>query len=46
LEDVSIDGRMIIKYILKSERVNWIHVAQYRGKWLAPVTTIMDLQDP
>jgi phosphoribosyl-ATP pyrophosphohydrolase len=46
LEDLDIDGKIIINQILKKigcEGVEWIHLAQDRDQWQALVSTIMNL---
>jgi hypothetical protein len=45
LEDLDIDRRIILKWILGMEAMDWIHLAQDRDWWQAVVTMIMNLQD-
>jgi hypothetical protein len=46
-EDSDVDGRIILKWILKKrESVDWIQLAQDRGQWRATVYTIMNLRAP
>jgi hypothetical protein len=42
LGNLGVDGRIILKWILKEyESVHWIHLAQDRNQWRAPVNTVM-----
>jgi hypothetical protein len=43
LEDLDVDGRIILKWVLKSGRYEWIPLAQDRGKWQALVKAIRKL---
>ena len=43
MEDLDVDGRIILKWVLKSGRYEWIPLAQDRGKWQALVKTIRKL---
>jgi hypothetical protein len=46
LEDQGIDGRIILKYILKKtgwDGVDWLHLVQDRDQWQALVDTVMNL---
>jgi len=48
LEELSVDGRVILKCILKMkcEVIHWILVAQCKDHSLAVLNTIMNLQVP
>jgi hypothetical protein len=49
LEDVSVEGITILKYILKEigcEGVYWIDLAQHMDNWQALVETVMNLRVP
>jgi hypothetical protein len=41
LEDLNVNGRIILKIISQifDRDVNWIHMAQDRDRWRAPVNT-------
>jgi hypothetical protein len=47
LEDVDVDGTVILKYMLKEngcENVDWIHLTYDRVQWWAVVNTVMNLR--
>jgi hypothetical protein len=46
LEDLGLDGSIILKWILKKEdgNVGCTGLAKYRYKWRALVNTVMDFQ--
>jgi hypothetical protein len=46
LEDPGIDGRIILKWIFKrlDGGIDWINLAQNRGRWQALVNTVMNRQ--
>jgi len=46
LEDLSIDERIILKWIFKEldGGMDWIDVAQDRSRWRAAVNAVMNLQ--
>jgi hypothetical protein len=48
LEDTSVDGRVILKWILEKwdGGVDWIDLAQDRDRWRAVVNAVMNVQDP
>ena len=48
LEDLSADGRVILKWMLKTqdEGIYWIDLAQVRDKWRATVKRAMNLRFP
>jgi hypothetical protein len=48
LEDLSIDGRIILEWVLEKrwQIVDWIHLAQDRDQWQALVNTVMNLRVP
>jgi hypothetical protein len=48
LEDPSIDGRIILKWIFESlgGAADWIDLAEDRDRWLALVYTVMNLWVP
>jgi hypothetical protein len=48
LEDPGIDGRIILKRILKKwdGGMDWIDVAQDRNRWRAVVNAVMNLRFP
>jgi hypothetical protein len=48
MEDLSVDGRVIFKLILRNrfEDVDWIQLAQDRIQWLDLVNTSMNLRIP
>jgi hypothetical protein len=48
LEDPSVDGRIILKWIFGKwvGDVDWIDLAQDRDRWRALVNAVMNLQFP
>jgi hypothetical protein len=49
LEDIDIDGRIILKWILSKrgcEIMNWILLFQDRTQWLALVNTVTNIWAP
>lgn len=44
-EDVCVNGRMILKWVLK-QNVDGIHVSEDRDRWRALGNTVMDLPVP
>jgi len=48
LEDPGVDGRIILKYILKKwdGAMGWINLAQDRDRWWALVQVVMNIQVP
>jgi len=46
LEDLGIDGKIILKYILKKwdGAMDWIDLAQDRDRWWALVKVVMNFQ--
>jgi hypothetical protein len=48
LEDLGVDGRIILKWILEKLDVNmdWIDLAQDRDRWRAVVNAVMNLRVP
>ena len=48
LEDTSVDGSVILKWILEKwdGGVDWIDLAQNRDRWRAVVNAVMNVQDP
>jgi hypothetical protein len=46
LEDLGVDGRIILKLILQKHnaRVDWIDLAQDRKEWRALVKAVMNVQ--
>jgi hypothetical protein len=48
LEDLSVDGRIILKWIFKilDGSMDWIDLAQRRNNWLAVVNMAMNLLVP
>jgi hypothetical protein len=46
LEDLGLDGRIILKQILGKEGVDWIHLSQDRDRWQTLVYTLMNLRVP
>ena len=47
-EDLGVDGRIILKYILKKwdGGMDWIGVAQDRNRWRAVVNAVMKIGVP
>jgi hypothetical protein len=43
LEDLGLDERIILRWILKKWDVNWIHLAQDRFQLWALMTAVMNL---
>jgi hypothetical protein len=48
LEDPGVDGRIILKWILKKwvGGMNWIDMAQDRNRWRALVKAVMNVRVP
>lgn len=46
LRSVSIDDRIVSKWILRKWGGDWIHLAQGRETWQAAVNTVMNLKVP
>jgi hypothetical protein len=46
LEKLGRNGRTILKWILKCEGVDWIHVAQDRVQWQNLVNIVTNLRVP
>jgi hypothetical protein len=49
LEDPGVDGRIILKWMLKKwdgGGMDWIDMAQDRGRWRALVSAVMNLRVP
>jgi hypothetical protein len=49
LEDPSVDGRIILKWIFKKRDgggMDWIDMAQDRDRWRALVNAVMNLRVP
>jgi hypothetical protein len=48
LEDPGVDGRIILKWILKKwdGGMDWIDMAQYRDRWRALVNAVMKFRVP
>jgi len=46
LEDLGVDGRIILEWLLGREDVDWIRLALHRSQWRAIVTTVLKLQFP
>jgi hypothetical protein len=48
LEDPVVDGRIILKWIFKKwdGGMDWINLAQDRGRWQALVKTVINLRVP
>jgi len=49
LGDPGVDGRIILRWIFRKWDVggmDWIELAQDRGRWLALVNAVMNLQVP
>jgi hypothetical protein len=48
LEDLGVDGRIILKWILKTCEgvMDWIDLADGRHRWLALVNAVMNLRTP
>jgi hypothetical protein len=49
LEDPSVDGRIILKWIFKKwdgGAMDWIDMAQDRDRWWAVVSAVMNLRVP
>ena len=44
LEDLVVDGRIILKWILEKWDRDWFDVAQDRDRWWALVNAIMNLR--
>jgi hypothetical protein len=51
LENPSVDGKIILKWVLKKWNgggggIDWIDLAQEKDRWLAVVNTMMNLRVP
>jgi hypothetical protein len=47
LRDLDVDGRIIVKRMeIGFDGMNWIHDAEFRNQWRAPVNTGMNLRVP
>jgi hypothetical protein len=48
LKDPGVDGRIILKWILEKGDggMDWIDLAQYRDRWRAVVSAVMNLRVP
>jgi hypothetical protein len=48
LEDPGIDGRIILKWILRNwvGVMDWINLAQYSGRWRTLVNAVLKLRFP
>jgi hypothetical protein len=48
LEDPGVDGRIILKWIFKKWEggMDWIDMAQDKGRWRALVSEVMNLRVP
>jgi hypothetical protein len=44
--DLDVGGRMILKWILGWDGMDWIDLAQDRDQWRALVNTVMNIQVP
>jgi hypothetical protein len=45
-EDLGVDGRVILEWMLGWKSVVWIHLTQDRNQWRALVNTVMNLRVP
>jgi len=45
-EDLGVDGRIILEWILGWKDVEWVNLAQDRDQWRALVNTIMNVRYP
>jgi len=45
LGGLGVDVGIILQWILEKQDVHWIHLAQDRDRWRAPVNTVMNLRD-
>jgi len=43
---IGLDGRIILKCILKCKSVTWVQLAQNRDQWWAVIYTVIDLGVP
>jgi len=48
LEDPGVDGRIILKWIFRKldGGMDWIDLAQDRGRWRTLVNAVMNIRDP
>jgi hypothetical protein len=44
LGDPGVDGRIILRWIVRKLDVDWIELAQDRDRWRALVNAVMDLR--
>jgi hypothetical protein len=44
LEDLGLDGRIILKWDMEGGIVDWIDVAQIRDRWRAVVNVVMNFR--
>jgi len=46
LEELSLDGRVILTWIFKKLGMDWINLARYRERWVALVNAVMNFRVP
>jgi hypothetical protein len=45
-EDLGVDGRITLRWIIGFGDVDWIHLAEDRNRWRVLVNTVMSLRVP
>jgi hypothetical protein len=40
-EDLDVDGKIVLEWILGWDGMDWIHLVQDRDQWRAPVNVVM-----
>jgi hypothetical protein len=46
LEDIGINAKIILEWILGKQDIDWIHLAHERDQWQALLNTVINIQVP